>query len=52
MQTHIDELIANPHHHFDHPSEVLSEPTLSKEEKRRILESRYRDLIDRTGDSQ
>jgi hypothetical protein len=39
MQTHIDELIANPHRHFHHPSEVLSEPTLTKDEKRRILES-------------
>lgn len=39
MQTHIDELVANPHRHFDHPSEVLSEPTLTKDEKRRILES-------------
>jgi hypothetical protein len=39
MQTHIDELVANPHRHFDHPAEVLSEPTLTKDEKRRILES-------------
>jgi hypothetical protein len=39
MQTHIDELVANPNRHFDHPSEVLSEPTLTKDEKRRILES-------------
>lgn len=39
MQTHIDELIANPHRHFDHPSKVLSEPSLTNDEKRRILES-------------
>jgi hypothetical protein len=39
MQTHIDELVSNPHRHFGHPSEVLSEPTLTKDEKRRILES-------------
>lgn len=39
MQTDIDELVANPHRHFGHPSEVLSEPTLTNDEKRRILES-------------
>jgi hypothetical protein len=39
MQTHIDELVANPHRHFDHPADVLNEPTLTKDEKRRILES-------------
>jgi hypothetical protein len=39
MQTHIDELVSNPQRHFDHPSDVLSEPTLTMEEKRRILES-------------
>ncbi|HEX5007135.1 MAG TPA: hypothetical protein VFV70_08485 [Hyphomonadaceae bacterium] len=39
MQTHIDELIEHPQRHFDHPSEVLREPTLTKDEKRRILES-------------
>lgn len=39
MQTHIDELVANPPRYFDHPSEVLGEPTLTKDEKRRILES-------------
>jgi hypothetical protein len=39
MQPHIDELVANPHRYFEHPSEVLSEPTLTNDEKRRILES-------------
>lgn len=39
MQTHLDELIANPHRHFGHPADVLNEPTLSTDEKRRILES-------------
>lgn len=39
MQIHLDELIANPHHHFRHPADVLNEPTLSTEEKRRVLES-------------
>lgn len=39
MQTHLDELIANPQHHFRHPADVLNEQTLSTEEKRQILES-------------
>mgnify|MGYP003434024888 FL=1 len=39
MSTHVEELIANPHRHFDHPTEVLDEPGLSVDEKRRILES-------------
>jgi hypothetical protein len=39
MSTHVEELIANPHRHFDHPAEVLDEPGLSVDEKRRILES-------------
>jgi hypothetical protein len=39
MQTHMDELVANPHRHFRQPADVLSEPTLSTDEKRRILES-------------
>jgi hypothetical protein len=39
MQAHLDELIANPHRHFGHPADVLHEPTLSRDEKRRILES-------------
>lgn len=39
MQTHVDELVAYPHRHFDHPIDVLNEPTLSSDDKRRILES-------------
>ena len=39
MQTHLNELIANPHRHFGQPADVLNEPTLSTDEKRRILES-------------
>lgn len=39
MQPHIEDLIANPNRHFDRPDEVLNEPTLSLDEKRRILES-------------
>ena len=39
MNTHVEDLIANPKHHFDHPVEVLDEPSLSNDDKRRILES-------------
>lgn len=39
MQAHVEDLIANPQRHFDHPADVLNEPTLSTDEKRRILES-------------
>jgi hypothetical protein len=39
MNTHVEDLIANPHRHFIHPVDVLNEPTLSTDEKRRILES-------------
>lgn len=39
MNTHVEDLIANPQRHFDHPVDVLKEPTLSSDEKRRILES-------------
>jgi hypothetical protein len=39
MNTHVEDLIANPNRHFDHPVDVLNEPTLSNDEKRRILES-------------
>jgi hypothetical protein len=39
MSTHVEELIANPHQHFDHPEDVLNEGDLSIDEKRRILES-------------
>ena len=39
MNTHVDDLIAYPQRHFGRPDEVLSEPTLTFDEKRRILES-------------
>jgi hypothetical protein len=39
MNTHVEDLIAYPHRHFKQPIEVLDEPGLSVEEKRRILES-------------
>jgi hypothetical protein len=39
MNTHVEDLIAYPHRHFRKPDEVLAEPTLSVDEKRRILES-------------
>jgi hypothetical protein len=39
MNTHVEDLIANPQQHFDHPVEVLDQPGLSNDEKRRILES-------------
>jgi hypothetical protein len=39
MSPHVEDLIANPNRHFDRPDEVLNEPTLSLEDKRRILES-------------
>lgn len=39
MNTHVEDLIANPNRHFDHPVDVLNEDTLSNDEKRRILES-------------
>lgn len=39
MNTHVEDLIAYPHRHFKHPHDVLDEPTLSIDEKRRILES-------------
>ena len=39
MQIHVEDLIANTQRHFDHPADVLNEPTLSTDEKRRILES-------------
>jgi hypothetical protein len=39
MNTHVDDLIAYPKRHFSHPDEVLSESTLSVDDKRRILES-------------
>ena len=39
MNTHVEDLITHPHRHFSRPDDVLSEPTLTIEEKRRILES-------------
>lgn len=39
MNTHVEDLIAYPQRHFGRPEEVLNEPTLSVEDKRRILES-------------
>jgi hypothetical protein len=39
MNAHVEDLIANPHRHFSDPVDVLKEPTLSTDEKRRILES-------------
>jgi hypothetical protein len=37
--SHVEDLIAHPNLHFGHPIDVLNEPTLSTDEKRRILES-------------
>lgn len=39
MNTHVEDLIAYPQRHFRRPDDVLVEPTLSVDEKRRILES-------------
>lgn len=39
MNTHVDDLVAYPHRHFRRPDEVLAEPALSIDDKRRILES-------------
>lgn len=39
MNTHFDDLISNPQRHFKKPDDVLVEPKLTIEEKRRILES-------------
>lgn len=39
MTPHVEDIIANPQRHFDHPVDVLREPTLTADEKRRILES-------------
>jgi hypothetical protein len=39
MNTLVEDLIAYPQRYFDHPREVLDEPTLKMDEKRRILES-------------
>jgi hypothetical protein len=39
MTPHVDELIASPERHFDTPADVLREPSLTLDDKRRILES-------------
>ena len=39
MNTHVEDLIASPNRHFGHPIDVLNEPSLSTDDKRRILES-------------
>lgn len=39
MNTHVEDLIVNPNRHFGHPIDVLNEPALSTDDKRRILES-------------
>ena len=39
MNMNVEELIAYPQRYFDRPDEVLVEPTLTVDEKRRILES-------------
>jgi hypothetical protein len=39
MERQIDDLVANPNRHFGSPSEVLDAPEISKDDKRRILES-------------
>lgn len=39
MNTHVDELIVYPQRYFTSPDAVLIEPTLTVDQKRRILES-------------
>ena len=39
MNTNVEELIAYPQRYFDRPDKVLNEPTLTVDQKRRILES-------------
>lgn len=39
MNINVEEMIAYPQRHFDRPDEVLVEPKLTVDEKRRILES-------------
>ncbi len=39
MNTHVEDLISHPQRHFGRPEDVLNEPTLGVDEKRRILES-------------
>ncbi|MDP3492099.1 MAG: hypothetical protein Q8R82_03220 [Hyphomonadaceae bacterium] len=39
MNANVEDLIAYPQRHFDRPEQVLTEPTLSVGDKRRILES-------------
>ena len=39
MERQIDDLVANPHRHFNSPVEVLKDDEISTADKRRILES-------------
>jgi hypothetical protein len=39
MERQIDDLVANPHRHFNSPVEVLNADEISTDDKRRILES-------------
>lgn len=39
MTNHVEDLIAYPQRYFQRPGEVLTEPKLTNDEKRRILES-------------
>ena len=39
MNPRVEDIIDHPSRHFHHPAEVLDEPKLSVDEKRRILES-------------
>ena len=39
MERQIDDLVANPHRHFNSPTEVLNAEEISSDDKRRILES-------------
>ena len=39
MNTHVEDLIAYPQRYFQRPGEVLTEPKLTNDQRRRILES-------------
>ncbi len=39
MERQIDDLVANPHRHFNRPVEVLDAVEINNDDKRRILES-------------